>query len=710
MKLDIPTPNVETSGDFAEKLFGIGDAGIVFDILRSKLYSNPIAAVCREIASNGRDAMREAKKSDEPIHIQLPNSLDPNFKVKDFGVGISPDRVENIFIKYAASTKREDNTQTGAWGIGSKSPFAYSSDFLVITNYNGTQYHYSCVIDETRVGKLITLSKTPTDEPNGTTIVVPAKSQDYHLFSQYTEQATRHWNPRPIITGDSKFAWTETTKVLEGKNWAVASKSSYSYNDHIKLIIDGIEYPLDVSALRTYADCSLIDAIQGTLYLYFNNGDIHLSANREQVFLDKHTQEKIKAHLKEVKNEITQSVLSKIDAIPNLYEAQIYYRTGLLSSFYDTKFLGDLTWKGLPLSRYDYSPGCRIFHFSKGGKYGSTDKITRRDGRYIHFDVKTHLYLNDLPIKEPTANHVKKAFENNPDIKTVQVICPSETITVEKLNETINLDKMEPKLLSSIATASAKKSSGISYKTRMVCFKHSSGEFHQVRYDSIAEDATPIKVLCLLRKELGYDGITVVGRTIVTKTRSIDKWTFESFRVAFPEVSFYGVDEKTPEDRIEEDLSDLLPLEKFIEEHIVNDKSMDYVGVKYANTQRCDIDLIEHGDKFEKLIQDPESPFLQRLKAHKTLGGMADVYGNVGKKLALYEEFNHRIEDKDLKEYVKAHPEYDLKTFDKGYESKYPLLHHINRYSYSDKGVVEAMAQYINLIDSEKQNKKEEAA
>lgn len=701
MKMHIPTPTIEASGDFAEKLFGIGDAGIIFDILRSKLYSNPISAVCREIASNARDAMREAKKANEPIHIQLPNSLDPNFKVKDFGIGISPDRVESIFIKYAASTKRGDNVQTGFFGIGSKSPFSVSDTFTVITNYDGTQYHYSCVIDETRVGKLITLSEKPTKEPNGTTIVVPAKPADFRSFSEYVEISTRNWDPRPVITGDNKFVWHDITKVLEGTNWAVASTSRYSYDKHIKLIIDGIEYPLDIDTLRTYADCSLVDATQGTLYLYFNNGEVSLSAGREQIFLDKPTQEKVKLRLKEITAELKKSVLDKIDALPSLWEANVFYKTGILSSFYDHKFLGDLTWKGLALSRYDLNGGCKVFNFTKGAKWGDDEKISRRDGRYIRFEKGIDFYVNDLPIQEPTANHVKKAFEANKDLKTIQVICPTETITVEKLNKDINLDKLNPKLLSTITTVSPKKSTTVA-KARLTTFKFNSS-WCQTRYDAMVEDKAKIKVLATLHKDLDWNK-RVVGRTatIDKGKKVIDNWRFPELAKSFPLVSFYGIDENTDPKRIEEDFSDLVPLDNFIQDEIIDDNSANYPGLKYAHGCRIDYGIAEDLKNYRKLITDPESPFIKRLEAHNAVEEMTKQSKG---KLELYEMLHKPVDNKEVVKYVKEHPEHDLNIFNKDYQERYPLLSNLG---YSP--VLKHIAHYVNLVDQENKTKKEEAA
>jgi len=238
MKLNEVRPNVETSGDWEEEFFSIKDQGMIFDILRSKMYSNPILAICREISCNARDAHREVGKPEVPIHIHLPNHLEKFYKIKDFGPGISPDRMLNIFIKYTASTKRDDNVQTGGFGLGAKTPFAYSDTFSIVTVFNGIKYHYTCIIDASKVGKLMKSSETPTDEPNGTEIQIPVKDQDFRFFAEWTEQATRHWTVRPVIKGAS-VTWQEPKKILEGNGWAITASNDYRRD--AKMVIDGIE-------------------------------------------------------------------------------------------------------------------------------------------------------------------------------------------------------------------------------------------------------------------------------------------------------------------------------------------------------------------------------------------------------------------------------------------------------------------------------------
>jgi DNA topoisomerase VI subunit B len=176
MELAVNTTVVERSETFTEKAFSIGNPIVIMKIMRSKLYSNPIKVLIQEYLCNARDANREAG-CDKPIEIFLPTKLSQSFEVRDYGIGISPSRMENVFIKYGESTKRQDNKQTGGFGIGAKSGWSYSDSFSVTTiTQEGEQRvkrFYSAIIDETEQGSLVKIGDDQVvDEPTGTRIIV----------------------------------------------------------------------------------------------------------------------------------------------------------------------------------------------------------------------------------------------------------------------------------------------------------------------------------------------------------------------------------------------------------------------------------------------------------------------------------------------------------------------------------------------------------
>lgn len=695
MKLSDIKPNIESSGQLEEQFFSIQDQGMIFDILRNKMYSNPILAICREISCNARDAHREVGKPDVPIQIYLPNSLEPFFKVKDFGPGISPDRMSNIFIKYTASTKRADNVQTGGFGLGAKTPFSYSDTFTIKTNFSGVQYNYACFIDETKVGKLALLSESPTSEENGTEIIIPVKPVDFRSFNDWTEASTRHWTVLPIIKG-SNVNWQNPKKVIEGKDWFIEAASDYyGHQKNCKLIIDGIEYPVALDALRKYANAVLIDSSKGNLYLTFGVGELSLSASREQVYLDEATQKKISDKLNNVADEIKTKLFSKIDSFQNLWQANIYYRYELSGSFSNIKFLGPLAWKGIPLNDYATSIGCQVFTFSKGGRYYKTpDKIRRRIINSITFDEKQPLYLNDLGVNDITPRHVKKAFDDNPKLETIQVVHPNDTTTISVLNNKIHLDKMEPILLSSITKAfpTKKKPS----KARLLVFKFDSGahNFRQVSYDFYEEDLNT-KVLCLLKKE---DHSKDARMPILASNKTLSPHLMKKIVTRFKNYSFYGVDSSVDPKRIEEDFEGLKSLDDFINDQYLKTKYSDLVEIKYAKS----IHKEHHYDHnayaiacIENLRKEilPDSAYMKNLEMRLKIKNISKDGSDL---VEIYESIKGEIPQTDLVKMAKS-SDWDLEKLNKESSKKYPLLQHMNVYSYDH--IISDVAKYINLID-----------
>jgi DNA topoisomerase VI subunit B len=197
------TTDIKTSEKFKELEFGIrsSDMGLVLEILRSKLYRNPIAAICREVASNARDANREAENN-VPIEISIDDGLfsagDLTISFKDVGPGISPERMADVFVNYGASTKRNDNIQTGGFGIGAKTPFSYTDNFTIVTIVDKVKYTYMAAIEEGNRGKIYLVTDEETPEQNGTSIIVPIKPQDRSYFEREVYRATMFWDMKPV--------------------------------------------------------------------------------------------------------------------------------------------------------------------------------------------------------------------------------------------------------------------------------------------------------------------------------------------------------------------------------------------------------------------------------------------------------------------------------------------------------------------------------
>lgn len=291
MKLHNDKKTFESSVDQSKSLeFGIGDASVVIEILRNRLYEQKIQTSVQEYVSNARDAHREFNQT-RPIEINVSSTI---FEVRDFGPGVSPDRMANVFVLYGASTKRNNNNQVGGWGIGAKSAWAYTDSFTITTFIDGVQRIYVAHTGANNNGRLDLLSESDTDEPNGTKITISIKRSDLDEFKSAIIRATMFWNDDeyPIITGIDNSILQNirniTTQRFMGMNLVLDNYMPLPYGMDLRirdkryLVIDGIPYSAEVIDSNCYRELGGYLLNQG-FYLHVPTGLISISASREKL-------------------------------------------------------------------------------------------------------------------------------------------------------------------------------------------------------------------------------------------------------------------------------------------------------------------------------------------------------------------------------------------------------------------------------------------
>ena len=129
--------SLETNRSEEQGTFRIKATGKAFRVLIDGLYANKAQSIVRELASNAFDSHIAAKTS-KPFFIHVPTTMRPEFYVRDYGIGMSHQKVMNLYSTLFDSDKDEDNDLVGMFGLGSKSPFAYTDQFYV-TCYDGSE-------------------------------------------------------------------------------------------------------------------------------------------------------------------------------------------------------------------------------------------------------------------------------------------------------------------------------------------------------------------------------------------------------------------------------------------------------------------------------------------------------------------------------------------------------------------------------------------
>lgn len=152
-----------------------------FQVLSEKLYKDKAEAVLRELSCNAVDIHCELGKGHIPFNVTLPTSIYPWFVIRDFGTGLTQEQVDEIFTVYFASTKDGSDDSIGGFGLGCKSPFAYSESgggFTVKSYQKGMCTVYNMYMDN---GEPFAtpMSTTPTTEEDGLEILVPIPEHEH---------------------------------------------------------------------------------------------------------------------------------------------------------------------------------------------------------------------------------------------------------------------------------------------------------------------------------------------------------------------------------------------------------------------------------------------------------------------------------------------------------------------------------------------------
>lgn len=439
MKLPNSNITTETSGTLASSAFSVGDAGMILEILRTKIYSDPILAICREYTCNARDAHREVGTPDRPIEVHFPNAWSTNLVIKDYGPGIDPSRMEDVFVKFGVSTKRTSNEQTGGFGLGCKTGFSYSDTFTVNTVVDGIKYTYSAYIDETKVGQMTLLQKESSSDENGTSIEIPISRSDYRTFANMAVKVTQHWDVKPLLFGQDAPAWKTFDYVYTGTRWKLPTygdptRYRYHYRDKQTslALIDGIAYKLDIPSLTNATE--LHRAVLNTgFHLSFNVGELSLAASRDSIHYDEPTQKLIISRLNDLCKEVVEIVSDKIKNATTYAEACTAYET-VKATLNDSGLIDNISgiqWKGnkirLTIRTCDIGEWAKQTSYTYDS-YDDKVKTSRRDTTITWREPdEVHLYHHDLKTKSKSVpGYAIKYLLETTAAKVIQVLWTEE--------------------------------------------------------------------------------------------------------------------------------------------------------------------------------------------------------------------------------------------------------------------------------------------
>lgn len=311
MKVAFAENNVKGSAGLKSTTgFKINAGAHAFKLLSSGLYSNKIGSILREIGCNAVDAHIAYGTPNLPIELKLPNRIDPQFHIKDWGPGLSHEDITGLYSTYFASTKQNTNTQTGAFGLGSKSPFSYTDSFMVTSVHGGVKRIYSCYLDNTGspTTSLMAETEADTDWPHGLMVGFNVEPKDFGYFQEQARVQFELFSVIPKVLGGEPIV--RPILLNETPEYA-----TWDRNEHI-VLMGNVKYPLKPEAFLRNGDDALYSIMNAGAHYVFKVPIeyVHPVVSREQLDYDPYTVANLKKLVLIVGKHIAEKVVDQIKA------------------------------------------------------------------------------------------------------------------------------------------------------------------------------------------------------------------------------------------------------------------------------------------------------------------------------------------------------------------------------------------------------------
>jgi hypothetical protein len=253
MKIDLRRDEEASSSglDVDSMKFDMSKTAKLFHMLSSTLYSDKPGSIIRELSSNAYDSHKLANKLDVPFELTAPTFEVPQFKIRDFGVGLTEDEARKTILCYLGSSKDDTDDFIGGWGIGSKSPFAYASTYDVAVFKDGEMCRFTCWKDEMGIPNVAVLFKDDTTEPNGVEMIIPVEISDINLFNQSLRMYMNWTNYNvKLMIGDTEYKKREPELERDMGQYRVAVYKNGSGSRRI--VYGGFSYSMETCIDNRY--------------------------------------------------------------------------------------------------------------------------------------------------------------------------------------------------------------------------------------------------------------------------------------------------------------------------------------------------------------------------------------------------------------------------------------------------------------------------
>lgn len=358
---------IQSTGSIKSSEITLSSNAKAFRLIFGQIYPDIIKAIVREIFTNAWDSQKLAGKLDTPIEIHAPNAWEPWFSVRDFGVGMSPETIENIYARVFESTKDTSNDEAGMFGMGSKTPLGYTDNFVIVSYQGGRYWYYEMYIN-TKGGAQIDLKdEGETDEPDGVMVQLAVKLDDMKSFEQHINHFVLGANTPVNINGER---FKEVWEVLsQGEGWQIVKTPSVS-GPHIRMGcvlykvnnefirncgFQGIFVPKRNGGYYTGYNYYGNDSSRIPVVIDFPIGTFDVTGSREDIIYNQEVAQRIVDRADEIIEDVKKELAAELATTKTRFEAystigKVMAKVPLFQALID-----HLKWKSYKIRTRDYS-------------------------------------------------------------------------------------------------------------------------------------------------------------------------------------------------------------------------------------------------------------------------------------------------------------------------------------------------------------------
>jgi hypothetical protein len=305
--------------------FSIRPTKQMFKLLSDTMYSDKILAVIRELSANAHDSHVKANNEETPFTVHLPNALEPYFSIRDFGVGLSKDEIISLYTTYGSSSKQDDLTQVGFFGLGSKSPLAYTDQFTIRSFQNNHCHTWLCFMGEDGFPKVSYVETQETQEPNGLEIHFAVSEKDFVSFSKKAKAVFEFYETFPIVVGCFDFKLEPNLVVFSVKN--TFYKMDYiktSEHKDFKIVQGVCSYTISHRDLPEELKEHDWFFAQKNAVLHLPIGSVNVTGSRESLSFDQHTISTLLSVIEAYKKDLVIKIKKDLKTKKTLFDTNLY--------------------------------------------------------------------------------------------------------------------------------------------------------------------------------------------------------------------------------------------------------------------------------------------------------------------------------------------------------------------------------------------------